>query len=219
MFVRPINLIALLLVLAVSDSYAAAGETRAQYFARQYLSGLGAHGYTMTAIQDSYVTATFPGIAFFAVIFPQYPVGVEPPEGLNPSDVLAVEGDQVVALTGPDDLKALFMTTLTAVEYPDAADNAAEDAGRTWLRLTEVFSQDGYFTFSDPDVFVIKVLEEIGIVLGAIEVTSGGAGRIHVAMEFDGAGQLMDVTEVREVQAGNRPIYTTATLPAAVTSR
>jgi hypothetical protein len=202
MSVRPINLIALVLVLAVSDSFAAAGETRAQYYARQYLSGLGAHSYTLTAIQDSYVTATFPGIAFFAVIFPQYPVGVEPPEGLNPSDVLAVEGDQVVALTGPDDLKALFMTTLTAVEGLDAE----ADAGRTWLRLTEVFSQDGYFTFSDPDVFVIKVLEEIGIVLGAIEVTSGGAGRIHVAMEFDAAGQLMDVTEVREVQAGNRPI-------------
>jgi hypothetical protein len=215
MFVRPINLIALLLVLAVSDSYAAAGETRAQYFARQYLSGLGAHGYTMTAIQESYVTATFPGIAFFAVIFPQYPVSVEPPDGLNPSDVLAVLGDQVLALTGPDDLKNLFMTTLTAVEDPDTA----VDAGETWLRLTEVFSQDGYFTFSDPDVVLLKGEVEREIVLGAIEVTSGGAGRIHVAMEFDGAGQLMDVTEVREVQAGNRPIYTTATLPAAVTSR
>jgi hypothetical protein len=139
MTARPIYAIALAVVL-VSPAWSAADEG-AHYYARQYLSGLGVNGFTLTPIQDSYVTATFPSFAFFSLVFQQYPLSVQPPEGLNPSDVLVVQGDKVFAMIDPDALKIFFLSTLAPVA--DAA--ATMDAGRTdgAFVLGEVVVTDG----------------------------------------------------------------------------
>src|SRR6202011_2929841 len=118
-----------------------AGEPGPRYYAEQYLNGRGATNYTLTAITDDYVASTFPGLSFFELVFQQYPIAVQPPDGLNPSDVLVVHADQVFALTDPDVMKEFFLGWVGPV--PDI--NTALDVGRTWMRLTEVFSQDGFF--------------------------------------------------------------------------
>jgi hypothetical protein len=202
MTVRHFYLVVLALVL-VSPTWSAAADWEAQYYARNYLHGLEAKAYTLTLIEDSYVTKTFPGFALFSVVFEQYPVGMEPPAGLNPSDIVVVMGDKVFPLTGADDLKAFFLTTLG----PVADENAAMEAGKAWLRLAEVFYQDGFFTFSDPVVGVVKGKNWTGgTVIGQIEVIDGGAGRIHAALTFDVDSQLTDVIEFGEVHAGMRPL-------------
>jgi hypothetical protein len=183
------------------ESSAAADQSSSAYYAREYLRGLQANGYQLSAISESYLGSTLPGLDFFAVVFRQYPVAVEPPEGLNPSDVLMVADDKVVALPDPETLKAVFMGLANSTSEP----LDGEDLGRSYLRLTEVYSQDGFFTFSEP-VVTTFVNEHGSTVMGMVEVTDGGSGAIYATLEFDEAGNLIDVNEFRTVEPGMRPI-------------
>jgi hypothetical protein len=202
MTVRTIATFVLGLVLVGFGGQAFARQPGARHIAHQYLKDMGATNYTLTGITDSYVTDTFPGMSFFAVVFEQYPLQVQPPEGLNPSDVVIVFGETVFPLTDPDGLKNFF---LNHVE-PVADDNAALDAGRAWMRLTEVFSQDGYFTFSEPAVQLSGQGFSGGIVGGEVDVLDGGEGYILGYLNFDATGALTDVSEERNVQPGVRPL-------------
>jgi hypothetical protein len=202
MIVRSIYLLALALVLASAGWSAAAGAVDPLDYAYQYLDGLGARGFKLTPVEDDDVAATFPGLAFFAVVFRQYPVVVEPPEGLSPSDLIVVVGDKVIALDDPDDLKGLFLALLPPVADADGAAVVT----RAWLRLTAVFSQDGFFSFADPVVTKVKDLGEGTSVHGQIAITAGGKGKIHAVLTFDADGDLTDVREVRNVHVGSRPI-------------
>lgn len=202
MTVRTISAIALSLVLMGPGWQASAGEPGPRYYAEQYLDGRGATDYTLTAVTDDYVAATFPGLSFFEVVFEQYPHAVQPPAGLNTSDVLVVHADQVFPLTGPDVMHDFFLGWVGPV--PDT--NAALAVGGTWMRLTEVYSQDGFFTFSEPIVRLVNV--DVGplVVMGEVDVIQGGTGSIKALLSFDGNGQLTDVQESRDVQPGSRPL-------------
>jgi hypothetical protein len=202
MMVRLISTVAVALVVASPAWPVDANGTAARSEAGQYLDALGATSYTMTPIEDSYVTATFPGIHFFELVFQQYPVAVDPPEGLSPSDVVVVLGDEVSVLTGPDELQTFFLWNA-----PPLTDNdAAVMAGQSWLRLTSVFTQDGFYTFADP-VASARTGADGGVtVLGAIWVTAGGEGGILTAPDIDADGEITDVVEVRDVMVGIRPL-------------
>jgi hypothetical protein len=163
----------------------------------QYLQMRGASGYTISAVTEDYVANTFADIAFFGVRFRQYPVPSPPPEGLAFSNVFFVVDRDVYYMTNADDLHDFFFIELGPVENEDAALNA----GRTWLRLSEDFSQDGFFQFSKPTVSFAK-----GVVSGDVTVENGGRGSIHVAMTFDKNGQVTDIQESRKVFTGIRPI-------------
>jgi hypothetical protein len=112
---------------------------------QQYLDDIGARQgtYTIRAVTEDFVGNAFPDIDFFEVFFRQYPVAVLVPEGLAASNVFFVEDGEVFPLTSPADLEDFFFDELA----PVADNEEAADAGLAWLRLSEGFSQDGFFTF------------------------------------------------------------------------
>jgi hypothetical protein len=177
-------------------------DSTPQELVEQYLNDLGATSYTITAINDDYVARSFPDMAWFGVYFPQYPLSIEPPEGLASSNLFFVLDNQVYYLKGSGDLDGLFMDLLLPVQDEDGA----LDAGRSWLRLSQEFSQDGYFTFDAPKVELIPA-PTIGLMVrGYVAVSGGGEGAIDMAMTFDADGQVIDIQEVRSIMPGIRPL-------------
>ena len=201
MLVRWTFLVALAGVLGPTGlSTARAGDSEA--LVEEYLEDRGAQGYTIRAVSEDYIDASFPGTDFFEVWFRQYPVAVAPlPKGLSYSNLFVVQNGQVFPLVSPADLKDFFLDELSPVR--DTGD--AEDAGLAWLRLSEAFSQDGFFTFSAPQTKAGSSNGEIQAT-GSVTVTAGGRGSIHVVMEFDADGALENVSETRTVRPGVRPI-------------
>jgi hypothetical protein len=167
----------------------------------QYLEDIGAIGYTITAVTADYISNSFPDTDFFEVRFRQYPVVVPTPAGLSSSNLFLVQNATVFPLVGPADLEQFFFDDLAPVQD----EGQAEDAGLAWLRLSEAFSQDGFFTFADPQVTVTTSDGEIQVT-GSVTVTGGGRGSISVEMDFDSDGVLVDVFETRDVRPGVRPI-------------
>ena len=166
-----------------------------------YLQEIGAAGYTVAPVTDDYVARTFPGTTFFAVWFRQYPVVVDPMGGLAAANVFYVQGEDVNYLTGPDQLEEFFFEELGPVANPDET----ADAGRTWLRLSEEFSQDGFYAFGAPKVEVTPTRSG-GYVAGQVTVTEGGKGSLRMRMVFDPLGQLLHTEESRQIRPGVRPI-------------
>ena len=182
---------------------ASARADRSKALVQDYLEDRGATGYTITAVTADYLADSFPGTDFFAVIFRPYPVAVRPPRGLSASNVFLVQKRKVTPLVSPADLENFFFDELPPVEDEDAA----ADAGLSWLRLTKVFSQDGFYTFSAPEVNVMATPNGEFIVTGSVTVTAGGRGSIKAELVFDAFdGSLEDVSETRDVHPGVRPL-------------
>jgi len=186
----------------------------------EFLEDIGAIGYTITAVTADYIDNSFPDTDFFEVRFRQYPVAVTTPEGLSASNLFLVQHRTVFPLLSPADLEDFFFDELAPVQDEDHAPaqrrrhpgrrhrlrrSRAEDAGLAWLRLSEAFSQDGFFTFAAPQVTVTTSDGEIQVT-GSVTVTAGGRGSISVEMDFDSDGVLDGVSETRDVRPGVRPI-------------
>ena len=169
---------------------------------QEFLEDIGATGFTITAITADFIDDSFPDTGFFEVRFRQYPVAVEPPKGLSYSNLFVVQNGQVFPLVSPDDLEEFFLDDLPAVQD----DDGAADAGLAWLRLSEAFSQDGFYTFADPQVKVAPTDDGGLFVAGSVTVTAGGKGSISVKLLFDADGVLYSVSEKRDVHPGVRPI-------------
>jgi hypothetical protein len=197
--------IAAWLLVATAGFLAAVTPARAddpQALVDEYLKALGARGYTIDSVTDRDVARTFPDTDFFSVWFQQWPIAVEPPAGLKPANIFCVQGGQAVPLIDPDELKDFFASQLSPITGPDDA----ADAGRTWLRLSREYSQDGFFTFSDPQVQVLLTPQGVWVE-GHVTVTEGGRGGLRVWMTFDPfLGVLADLEEGRKIKTGVRPI-------------
>jgi hypothetical protein len=167
----------------------------------QWLNDHGATRYTITPITNDYIGNTLPG-SYFGVYFQQWPIRIEPPQGLAPSNVFFVVGQLVYYVTNPGDLENYFLAVVQPVQNQDQA----LDVGRSWLRLSVQLSQDGYFRFSDPGVHATTLVTGEILVGGRDKVASGGTGKLKIHMEFDAFGALIDVVERRTILAGVRPI-------------
>jgi hypothetical protein len=167
----------------------------------QYLQQLGAEDYHITPVTDPYVASTFPNTVFYGVYFQQYPLTVPPPESLAEANVFFMDkaSEQIGYLTGPDDLLAFFEVYWNSVVGPTAG-NPLEDAARTWLRLSQEFSQDGFYQFSPPMVEVNG-----NTAFGMVMVEAGGRGNLWVAMTLSPSGALT-VQETRHIHPGIRPL-------------
>lgn len=168
----------------------------------RYLDGLGAVGdYTMAPVQARYVADTFPGISFVGVYFEQWPLRVEPPEGLAQSDVFYMGADrQLLYLTGPEDLLDFFQVSWNPVVRGTTHAELLKGATKTWLRLSQEFSQDGFYQFSKP------VVEVVGnTAYGMVAVEQGGTGYLWVTITIGPTGNL-SVEEDRHIHPDNRPI-------------
>jgi hypothetical protein len=200
MFARWTILVALVGVLVPAWQSSARGQN-AKAQVKEYLEDLGAIDYTITTVAADYIDDSFPHTDFFAVIFRQYPILAPIPKGLSASNVFLVQDRTVFPLVDPAGLRDFFLGNLATVK----GRAGAKGAGLAWLRLTDVFSQDGFFKFSSPQVKARSSNGELQVT-GSIRVTAGGRGSIHVAMEFDSQGALEDVSETRSVHPGVRPI-------------
>src|SRR6516225_6255690 len=133
-------LMALIGVFGLAGQSAARAE-KPETLVLKYLKSIDARGYTITAVTDDFVGRAFPDVVFFEVRFRQYPLAVIVPKGLSASNLFYVQDDKVFVLVDPAGLRDFFFNELAPVQD----DDEAEDAGLTWLRLTEAFSQDGFF--------------------------------------------------------------------------
>lgn len=155
--------------------------------------------------------ALFPDTLFYAVIARQYPVNVMLPTPFAAQNVLVYQKDGTVKLiTKPAELQALFMKAVGPIQTQGEGKKVAA----AWLRLTQEFSQDGFFRFTVPEEQITTAWQPAGalVVTGkALVVPKGGdKGEITATLIFAGQGnnprRLVQITEKRDVQAGVRPI-------------
>jgi len=106
-----------------------------QQLVADFLDNLNVHGYVIRPITDDYVGRTFPNLSFFGVIFPQYPVARLCPgqQGLECSNIFFVQDEQVGFVPNISELTTFFSQELCPVPSEDAAN----DAGRSWLRFSD----------------------------------------------------------------------------------
>ena len=192
------------LVLGLGLSRPAIAWSDDQQLVVDYLDSIGAESeyYRIYPIAEDYVGRTFPNASFFAVQFFQYPYFVYPPDPLEKqSNVFIVLSGNVSFVDDTDGLQAFFANQLRPVPDPDSA----RDAGSTWLRLSEEFKQDLFFTFSDPAVDSMPTPTGV-LVSGRVLVLNGGSGSIDMKMTLDSVGSLVNVQESNSVVRGVRPI-------------
>jgi len=150
------------------------------------------------------LTRTFPEQRFFVLRFRQYPVARMPPKPLAANNLFAVnQNGRVSHLTDTKELENFFraeMSRVTGVE-------AAKEAVKAWLRLSEEFKQDGFFEFSIPeDTLAARALPEGWSASGRVLVTQGGKGEIVADLTFAADGKLVNVQEKSTVKPGVRPL-------------
>jgi hypothetical protein len=109
----------------------------------------------------------------------------------------------LTSLTSPTELQNFFYNTLG----PVADEDEAEDVGLSYGRLSAVFSQDGFYTFSDPEVTVTTNNDGSITVTGDVTVAPRtGTGRLDYEVDFDPNGFLDNISETRTFRPGVRPI-------------
>lgn len=174
-----------------------------QKLVADFLDNLNVHGYVIRPITDDYVGRTFPNFSFFGVIFRQYPVAYLCPgqQGLECSNIFFVQNDDVGFFPNISEMKTFFSEKLCPVPSEDAAN----DAGQTWLRFSDELKQDLFFEYSPPAVDYMSTADG-ATVTGQAVVTAGGQGQIDMTMNFDLTGTFVDVQESSTVRPGVRPI-------------
>ena len=157
-------------------------------------------------ITEEPVVKTFPQYLFFAVVFRQFPVARPTPEPLQSSNVYAVPRDQhgqLQLFTDTKGLEAFFRSTLGPIQD----DNTARDVARAWLQLAPALSQDGFYQFVLQEDSLKVIAETPGRkVSGKVVAMAGGNGEIVATLAFDGAGRLVNVSQIAHLKAGLRPI-------------
>jgi hypothetical protein len=140
---------------------------------------------------------------FLAVLYRQWPVRVPVPAPLKHSSIFAVSPtDKLTLLTDVKGLGEYFKANLGAVK----GDKAARAAALSYLRLAEQLQQDGFYKFKAVAEATRVEAEGAGKKAGARStVMAGGNGEITVALTFDGAGKLVQVSGRNAIKRGPRP--------------
>jgi hypothetical protein len=194
-------------VLLVFPAPGRAGDAeKAKKLVEDHLTKLNARSPHVERLDDKALTAAFPGRQFFAVRFRQWPVGIAPPQGLKPSNVVAVgKDDKLTALTDAKELEDFFLKQLPP------AKGAAYDAAASWLLLARELVQDGFYKFGPVGSLSNKAAAAADgklmfqVASGKTVVMGGGSGEIGATLEFDGDGKLTKITQRVNVKRGPRP--------------
>jgi hypothetical protein len=156
------------------------------------------------AVSSENLARTFPKAHFLVLGFRQFPVATAAPEPLKVRNLLVVmPDDKVKHLTTTRGLEEFFQASLGPVTEAESG----KDCTEAWLRLSQEFKQDGFFTFSIPQDSLTAKKSGNGLVAsGKAVVTKGGTGEIRVNLSFNAEGKLSKVEEASTVKAGVRPI-------------
>lgn len=160
----------------------------------------------VTPIADEPVLRAFPKHLFFSVLYPQYPVGRQPPPGHSASNIYAVARDKEAKpelAPNPSRLEALFKSALG----PAQDEGRAKDAARAWLLLASVLHNDGFYKFTLIDEATTVARDKGGLKASARLVASaGGNGEVNGTLELDDAGKLTRGVVLSTLKPGIRPI-------------
>src|SRR5262249_35639888 len=128
---------------AASAAPSADDIAKAEKAVKEYLDKVKGSAAKVEYVKDDSVQLVFPKTLWFAVRFPQYPVGRVPPKGLKASNVFAVGGDgTVTVVTEHKELEKAFG------EVKSKSDDTAKTVVRAFVRLTEDLHQDGFYKFA-----------------------------------------------------------------------
>jgi hypothetical protein len=173
---------------------------RAEKAVKEYLDKLGSAGAAVQYVKDEAVESACPRDYFFAVLFRQFPVARVPPKGLKASSLLAVDDDgKVTALTDAKELEKFCRDHLA----PAKSEEARKTTIRCWLRLSQQYHQDGFYTFAIMDD-TIKADDKTAS--GTVVAMKGGSGTLSAQLTIDDDGKLSKVTEEAKLRPGPRPI-------------
>jgi hypothetical protein len=155
-------------------------------------------------LNDDTVAKRFRHQQFFVLGMPQYPVARVPPKPLRVRNLFTVDNDgkteHLTDLKGLEDFFRAAARPVTDIE-------SAKESAAAWLRLSEEFKQDGFFTFSISKESLSAESSDNGWKAnGKAIVTKGGTGEIRASLTFSGEGKLTKVEENNTVKAGVRPI-------------
>jgi hypothetical protein len=199
-------LVASTLTIAASDEPAPDAKptpesiAKAEKVVKEHLDKRKGGGVSVQYIKDDAVEKVFPRYHLFAVLFRQFPVGRVPPKGLKASNLFAVDADgKVTTLTDAKELEKFFQSNLSAVKEEAQKKNAI----RAWLRLTQQYRQDGFYTFGLVDD---ATRLEGKTARGIVAVMKGGSGTLGATITFDDDGKLAKVSEEAKLRPGPRPI-------------
>ncbi|MBY0229284.1 MAG: hypothetical protein K2W96_08410 [Gemmataceae bacterium] len=170
----------------------------AEKAAKAHLEKLGGKAARFTEIKDEALAKAMPGHAFYAVLFPQYPVGRMPPEKLKVANVFAADGKgKVAAITSLKELEKFLGASMPAASGEAGRKGAAQAA----VRLGQELHQDGFYKFKADDAKAEK-----GKASAKAVVMSGGSGAYSVTLAFSDGGKVTGLEEKSELVPGPRPI-------------
>jgi hypothetical protein len=178
---------------------------KAQKAVSDELTKQNINGGRVNPVQDDTVNKMVADFQFVAVVFSPYPVARPTPKGFNQANVYAVSKDGTLKLlTTSDELQKFFASNAA----PAKDEKSAKEALSAWLRLTQEFSQDGFFEFAiDADSLKVEKVKDGFKATGknAVVQKNGNSGEIEATLTFDSDGKLTKADETRNVKAGARP--------------
>jgi hypothetical protein len=178
---------------------------KAEKAVKAYLNEVNGSHAQVKHIADGSVETVLPGYAFFSVLFRQFPVGRIPPAKLKASNVFVVaRGGKPVPLTSAKELEKLFKEKLPAL----SSRKRLEAAATAWVRLSQEFIQDGFYTFTlEKDATKVVDRKTTGrSAIAKVVVMRGGNGTLVATLDFNKTGKLEAVKEESKIQRGPRPI-------------
>jgi|GEM_PF-1894767 len=175
----------------------ASGQRRVEEFLRAKNAGGG----RLAPVTETALGDVLPSSLVYTLVYPAFPVARIAPPGFGSQNILVVGADGA-----PTVLKSARELEDFAGKFFRRADNDATMKTFTlaYLRLTQEFSQDGFFKFTIAANEVKKTNDGFSGRVG-VDPAGGNKGEILVSLRFDN-GRLKSVTEKRSVVAGIRPI-------------
>ncbi|HYV39105.1 MAG TPA: hypothetical protein VE988_25690 [Gemmataceae bacterium] len=169
-----------------------------------HLAKINGKNATIVWINDDSLTKTFPKHVFLAVRFRIYPVAMQMPEGMKPSNIFAVKDGKFEQVKDAKALEAFFKANATVPEKKQAQ----IDAARSWLWLSQEFVQDGFYKFEilDKEIKVDLAASLESFIRARAIVKDGGNGEIAILMRVQPEGKIASVTDNTKVKPGPRPI-------------
>lgn len=148
--------------------------------------------------RDPALERMFPKHVFLVARYRQFPVARVLPEGLQASNVFAVDDDKALLLPNARGLADFFRKHLPPIEKEEQSAAALT----AWLDLAQEFHQDGFFRF---EILRKEFSSEKGTVKGRAIVVQGGNGELGGVLTFR-EGKLQGAREFGKIQPGPRPI-------------
>lgn len=201
-----ISMFSLAVVCAIAKAGDDAKKARAKV--EEHVDGLlkKAVNRRVTPIEDESLKKLQPGSHYFGVLFPQFPVGIEPPPPLKVGNVFVVDKNgKLVMIPNIENLEVHFKEHLPAAKT-EADANAIM---RAWLTLSQHIHGDGFYQFELATPFQVQLdaAKKPTKVEGVAKVKpiGGNKGQITATLTFNADGKIAIFKDVAKLVEGIRP--------------